>query len=74
MSAENLRIALEKFKALGIDFSTDEEKLFCASLDHMRYSFMPDVCVYAHSENDIARVLEIANEYGSLPSRKGSEI
>lgn len=72
MSAENLRIALEKFKALGIDFSTDEEKLFCASLDHMRYSFMPDVCVYAHSENDIARVLEIANEYGIPITPRGS--
>lgn len=53
---------LNRLKADDIEFSVSEKSRFDASLDHMRYSFMPSAVVYAKNEADISKTLAYCNE------------
>ncbi len=55
--------ALSELKSSGIDFSLDEKDLFDVSVDHSRYSFIPDVLVKIKEDSEIGKVLSIANSY-----------
>lgn len=56
----------------GVEFCTDAKSLFSASLDHARYSFLPDIVAYANGPDDVSQVLKIANRLGTPVSVRGS--
>lgn len=72
MGVSKIESAIAEMKACGLDIALDEQSLFYASLDHMRYSFMPDARVYAHSGDDVASVLKIAAKFATPVTVRGS--
>ena len=71
---ENMDIStlLERLKADAIEFSVSKESRFDASLDHMRYSFMPSAVIYAKSEADICKTLSHCNALNIPVSVRGA--
>ena len=59
---DNISALTRRLESENVSFSTDDKSLFDASLDHMRYSFLPDVVAYAECGEDIGKVLKTANE------------
>ncbi len=59
---DNISALTRRLELENVSFSTDDKSLFDASLDHMRYSFLPDVVAYAECGEDIGKVLKTANE------------
>ena len=72
MPKENTKQAVADIKAAGIEVSLSPEDLFGASLDHTRYSFMPDARVWVRNGEEIAFALKTANELGVCVSVRGS--
>ena len=62
MPKENTKQAVAEIRAAGVEVSISPEDLFGASLDHTRYSFMPDARVWVRNGEEIAFVLKTANE------------
>ena len=50
---DNISALTRRLESENVRFSTDDKSLFDASLDHMRYSFLPDVVAYAECGEDI---------------------
>ena len=71
---ENFDIStlLARLETESIEFSVSEKSRFDASLDHMRYSFMPSVVVYAKSQADIQKLLKNCNELNIPVSVRGA--
>ena len=72
MPKENTKQAVAEIRAAGVEVSISPEDLFGASLDHTRYSFMPDARVWVRNGEEIAFVLKTANELGVCVSVRGS--
>lgn len=53
-------------------YSTAEKNLFDASLDHMRYAFMPQIVAYASCADDVSKILSSANELNIPTTVRGS--
>ncbi len=72
MEDEQILRLTSRLSSLGIDFSTSEKSLFDASLDHMRYSFLPLAVVYAKCEDDIRNTLRECNQLDIPVTVRGS--
>ncbi len=69
---DKISLLFSRLDAAEIKYSTDKEALFDASLDHMRYSFLPSVVVYAQNERDIQGTLKVCNDLLIPVSVRGS--
>lgn len=63
---------LRRLKECGIACATDKHSRFAASLDQMRYSFLPDAVVYAKSEADVSETMKAASDCGVPITVRGS--
>lgn len=63
---------LIKFDEERIAYSTDEKKLFEASIDHTRFSSIPACVAYAKDCEEIAKILKIANNANCPVTVRGS--
>ena len=72
MEKFDISALLPRLEADAIEFSVSEKSRFDASLDHMRYSFMPSAVVYAKTTSDVQKVLQHCNELKIPVSVRGS--
>lgn len=63
---------LRRLKECGIACATDKHSRFAASLDQMRYSFLPDAVAYAKSEADVSETMKAASDCGVPITVRGS--
>lgn len=59
-------------RALGKSVKTDGASLYRASMDNARLSFMPDAVVRVTTDEDVGKVLTLANRFGVPVTARGA--
>lgn len=54
------------------EYSIDQDELYGASMDNLRYSRMPSVRIYPGNEESVATVLGLANKFGVPVTTRGA--